>query len=161
MELNDRFESNYVPIPEAGCWLWTGFTNAGGYGRTRALGRKMLSHRLSWVLHFGEIPNGKCVLHKCDTAACVNPAHLFLGSKADNNADKVAKGRQSRGSAHSAVMTAVAARGIRAGRGKLTDAQVKEIRADSRGNSEIARVFGVTPACIWGIRKGGRRPCVN
>lgn len=83
-----------------GCWNWAGLRNKFGYGRLTSSGkgaRDLVAHRVSWEFHHGQIPNDLCVLHKCDNPPCVNPDHLFLGTKADNNADKVAKDRQARG----------------------------------------------------------------
>lgn len=82
-----------MPIPEAGCWLWTGTANERGYGRVYSGGRMWVAHRLSWTQANGPIPSGMFVCHKCDTPACVNPDHLFLGSPRDNVLDMVAKGR--------------------------------------------------------------------
>ena len=85
-------------IPSDGCWNWNGYRNKTGYGFTRIGGRGskgILAHRLSWVLHHGEIPEGLHVLHKCDNPSCVNPNHLFLGTNLDNIKDRTAKGRSS------------------------------------------------------------------
>lgn len=80
-----------------GCWVWTGARLAAGYGRS-PLGRRgkgPLAHRRSWELANGPIPQGMHVLHHCDNPPCVNPAHLFLGTDADNVRDAQAKGRLS------------------------------------------------------------------
>ena len=82
------------------CWLWTGKINKDGYGQLSVVGGQTVrAHRVSWEIHNGTIPNGLQCLHHCDTPACVNPAHLFLGTTQDNTADKIAKDRGARGAA--------------------------------------------------------------
>lgn len=76
-----------------GCWEWTGALNSKGYGRINHLGRNTLTHRCSWELHFGPIPEGLFVLHRCDNRVCVRPDHLFLGDAGDNARDMAAKER--------------------------------------------------------------------
>lgn len=87
-----------------GCWLWTAATFHGGYGmfRSREDGRWVMRHaqRVAWAWLRGPIPDGMWVLHRCDTPACVNPDHLWLGTNADNTADRHAKGRDAKGERH-------------------------------------------------------------
>lgn len=81
------------------CLIWTGTVTKGGYGQFTLDRQHWLTHRLSWTLHYGPPP--RWVLHRCDTPPCVNPAHLFDGSCADNNADCIAKGRWRGSTGHS------------------------------------------------------------
>ncbi len=75
------------------CWTWTGSLGKWGYGHFRVDSKTMLAHRVSWMLHNGEIPNGLFVCHHCDNPKCVNPEHLFLGTHQDNIDDMMSKGR--------------------------------------------------------------------
>lgn len=79
-----------------GCWNWAGRTDGGGYGLMWIGGRGgrwVRTHRLSWELHFGPIPGGLYILHRCDNPRCVRPDHLFTGTIRDNTLDMFAKGR--------------------------------------------------------------------
>lgn len=82
-----------VPEPNTGCWLWTGGTNEGGYGIFNMNLKTVRAHRASYEFHFGRFEKKLCVLHKCDTPACINPNHLFLGTHSDNARDMVTKKR--------------------------------------------------------------------
>jgi hypothetical protein len=75
------------------CWLWTGPRHPRGYGMTFFSGKTAFAHRVAWTLDNGAIPDGMVICHKCDNPPCVNPGHLFIGTQADNNRDRHAKGR--------------------------------------------------------------------
>lgn len=116
--------------PDA-CWTWTSYVNPRtGYGQ---YDRDVTAHRLSYRLHYGADPGNLCVLHKCDCRVCVNPRHLFLGTKADNWRDSVAKGRQD------AIMLGEANAAA-----KLTAVEVLAIRRSAAAVADLVRQFGVS-----------------
>jgi hypothetical protein len=95
------------------------------------------------MMHIGSIPDGKVVCHKCDNPACINPEHLFLGSKSDNSADMVSKNRS--------------AFGDRNGKAKLTEEQAREVlslRGTGESLRKVAQRFGVTAKAIHFIWQG-------
>ncbi len=88
------FNEKWMPEPNSGCWLWTAYVDRDGYGNITINRKPTPAHRASWELFKGTIPKGLLVCHKCDTPACVNPDHLFLGTHKDNIRDSFAKGRK-------------------------------------------------------------------
>ena len=125
------------------CWLWTGATRGGGYGTFKYCGRTVSTHRYSYELFVGPIPDGLYVLHRCDVRACVNPAHLFLGTNADNLRDMVEKRRGNIGQRH--------------GMSKLTDDDVRAIRiacADGESRASVAKRYPVHRSGIEKVVNG-------
>jgi len=96
--LKERLESKLVPNAN-GCLEFTGCHNGKGYGLLGVDGKTLRTHRVAWELANGEIPDGLCVLHRCDNRRCCAVNHLFLGTNSDNVADKVRKGRARTGNA--------------------------------------------------------------
>jgi len=136
------------------CWLWTGATNNQGYGQVGADNHKtILAHRASWMMAYGTIKDGLCVCHHCDTPACVNPAHLFLGTYSENAKDMYAKGRGWLSRHRDALPAGEAHHNAR-----LTEMQVREIRRlyalDAVSQGELSRRFGVARTSIRNIVTG-------
>jgi hypothetical protein len=142
LTLEERFW-RYVK-KEDGCWRWLSYVDPLGYGRLNYKGKPMLASRISYLIHFGEVPDGMAVCHKCDNPSCTNPDHLFLGTQADNVADMQNKGRaRKRGKP-----------GTEHHHAKMTDQSVREIRANGASDSENSVKYGVSRATIHAIRVG-------
>lgn len=120
---------------ETGCWIWTGRIEGWGYGAIDARGRTYGAHRLSYETFVGPIPEGMIVCHACDRPPCINPAHLWLGTHADNASDRDNKGRQ------------IAPRGEDHGNAVLTEPDIAAIRSAHAGGesmTSLAKRYSVT-----------------
>ena len=130
--------------------MWSGAKDKNGYGflnttKTPNRPRWSYGHRLSWEIHFGPIPIGLQVCHKCDTPGCVNPQHFFLGTQSDNTLDAAAKGRMK------------GRKGALNNSSKLNDSKVLEIRrlfSNGERRYDLADKFGVSHTNICEIVNG-------
>jgi hypothetical protein len=119
-----------------GCVPWLGYRNADGYGKVNLNGRIWNAHRAIYTDVHGPIPDGLVVRHTCDNAACVNIDHLVLCTDADNAADKAQRRRS---------------------RTKLTDEQVRIVRAAPGRYRDIAASFGISVAAVCLLKQRQRR----
>lgn len=129
------------------CWLWRGSTKPSGYGQFRTRhGKVVLTHRYSYELENGSIQNPEmCVCHHCDNRVCVNPAHFFLGTRADNLADMRTKNRH---------FNLIVMPGSKHPSAKLTEADAMAIKVDRRKLKYIAAQYGISMSLVWSIRAG-------
>lgn len=131
-------------IDKKGCFIWQKSKDTGGYGHLRYKGKNSRAHRVSWEINNGEIPEGLCVLHKCDVRDCINPDHLWLGSYKDNRRDCLSKNRYTSLKGHLNPNS------------KLKEEEVLKIRelAQSKTIREISKIFKISyPSCRRIIRK--------
>jgi len=144
--LLEKFESKFTKGPN--CWEWQGgLFKAQGYGKFNKKGKTSYAHRVSFELYNGPIGLNKDVCHSCDNRVCVNPAHLFLGSRKDNMQDASKKGRTAKN------------HGTKSGMAKLTEDQVKIIRQEliikQTSATKLARQYGVSRSTIYYCTKLG------
>lgn len=132
------YRSKFDVDEATGCWLWK-ILSRGGYGAAWS-SKPITAHRLAWTATHGPIPDGMQVLHRCDVRRCVNPDHLFLGTHAENMADRNSKGRQAslKGEAHPNA--------------KLTAEDVIAIRTASEPLRVLAERYGVKRSTVANLR---------
>ena len=133
-----------------GCWEWQG-SKRNGYGRmtigsrTDGTRKSVSTHRLSYELHYGEIPQGMEICHKCDNPCCINPDHLFVGTRQDNIDDRERKGRNN------------PPKGEKNAKAKLTEKDVLDIRnkrAAGKSFGKLAKEYGVCRKTIQNAVSG-------
>jgi Autographiviridae endonuclease len=138
--VEERFERHFIPEPNSGCFIWTGYCHPrNGYGHFGS-GPSVLAHRMSWEMNRGGIPKGLYVLHRCDTPCCVNPDHLFLGTQKENIDDCRIKGRLNKPA------------GSRHVNAKLTESQALKIKYSSEPNTVLGLRYGVSPGLVGNIK---------
>lgn len=146
----ERFIAKTIRSTDSDCWIWKNKKDKWGYGRFtcgKVHGRKrqISAHRASHILFIGPIPDGLCVLHKCDTPACVNPRHLYAGTFQQNTADMMDRKRCRCGSS---VANA-----------KLTEDDVRKMRAlhmDGFGEDRLSKMFKVARSTARDVIKRRR-----
>jgi len=143
-----------IVITDTGCWEWQRPPSAHGYGMFHVKGKSIGAHRASHILFIGEIPDGYCVCHRCDNRICVNPAHLWAGTYAENNADMDAKGRARYDITATKGAFNPPRKGELNGSAKLTEAAARAILADPRPHKLIAEEHGICKATVSHIKTG-------
>lgn len=134
-----RFHASYI-IDSSGCWLWVKSGNLLGYGQFFYRGRYHTAHRISYLIYYGELPEGKDVCHRCDVRGCVNPAHLYIASHLENMRDMYRRGR------NPLV--------------RVTDEEIDAILEDYDNGwqqVDLARKYGISQGHISRIVRGVRR----
>jgi hypothetical protein len=140
-DLLRRFEENYIPEPNSGCWLWTAAVSNRGYGQFYVGSRRVeQSHVAAYQMFIGSIPEGHIIRHRCDTPACVNPQHLLTGTHRDNALDRESRKRRK------------PPRGTINGRCKLSESDILAIRESTEKTNKLATRYGIAPAYVRAIK---------
>jgi len=152
--LKERLERLSKPVP-SGCIEWQSATR-NGYGRliigsrTDGTRASVSAHRLSYEVHVGEIPDGLFVCHKCDNPKCINPDHLFVGTRKDNTDDREAKNRNK--------IHLIRKKGADHPFAKFSDRVIGKIRLSTESTKETAMKYGVSERYVRDIRNNKYRP---
>lgn len=150
-----RFLSKFKQGTPDECWEWESLKINSGYGKFSVNEKYFLTHRLSYELFKGEIPEGLCVLHTCDNRLCVNPNHLWLGTKRDNKLDCQKKGRcpaHHKFTKRSSWWLNHPNQGEKHPESKLREKEVREIRSSNLKQKELAKIYKVTKTTISQIK---------
>ncbi len=137
--LEVRLPSRILRNESTGCWEWQASCNRKGYGTVRICDKVYRVHRIMYELFVGGIEDNQCVCHKCDNPKCVNPEHLFLGTRADNSKDAAVKDRLKQKLESSDIFF------------------IRELHQDGLTQGEIGRFIGVTQSYVSNVLNKKRR----
>jgi hypothetical protein len=156
MNRHERFMAKVNVHPGDMCWNWAGARSGSGYGQFWDGERNIPAH---WFLLESRPQKGKEACHKCDNKLCVRPSHIFIGSRSDNEQDKVSKGRHNTAAGCRAMLKVRRQRGQNNHECKLTDAQAMEAKNCPRKRgaaTAMAKRLGVSLTVVCDIRDGKR-----
>lgn len=139
--LRDRLMAKVI-MSENGCWLWSGLRNSYGYAMLWREGKAVRAHRVAYEIFKGPVADDLVVCHTCDAPECVNPDHLFIGTRKDNNADSARKLRNSYGE--------------RNGHARITTVQAVEIYHSTLPQRALAKKYGIHQSTVSDIKTGRR-----
>ena len=139
--VEERFHQKYAIDCTTNCWNWQGYLDKDGYGSLAVDSHKRLkSHRLSYELHKGKIPEGLFVIHECDNPSCVNPKHLDVGTHLDNMIDMKSKDRGRKGETIPWS--------------KLTEEQAIDCLSGRLRQFEFAKLYGISKSTVCNLQSG-------